>query len=130
MQEKRAVEISNYGRCYKWYNIAVHWGMCGDHMIMFGKSASLATYVRSICIFAALLGLALVPHMAYGATVSGDITVAGGKKLKNLIVFLAPANAKAAKAMADVIVTQRDRVFKPGRIVIVAGGKVIFHNDE
>ena len=68
--------------------------------------------------------------MAYGASVSGDITVAGGKKLKNLIVFLEPANAQAAKAMADVIVTQKDRVFKPGRIVIVAGSKVIFHNDE
>ncbi|MDA1090033.1 MAG: plastocyanin/azurin family copper-binding protein [Proteobacteria bacterium] len=90
----------------------------------------LAPGLRAAFVFAALLGVFSGPRIAYAATVSGDLKVAGGKKLKNLIVFLEPVNAMATKAMADIIVTQKDRVFKPGVVVVVAGSKIVFHNDE
>ncbi len=54
----------------------------------------------------------------------------GGKKLKNLIVYLEPANAETARAAARQTVTQKNRIFKPGVSVIVASGTVSFVNDE
>lgn len=80
--------------------------------------------------FAAVLGVFLGSVQAFGATVSGEIKIAGGKKLKNLIVYLEPADKKAIQAAQEQIVTQKDRIFKPDVTVIVAGGKIIFHNDE
>ncbi len=72
----------------------------------------------------------LVAPSAPAATLSGELTVAGGKKLRDLIVFLEPMSAEAAKAAEAKIVTQKGRVFKPGLVVVVTGGKVTFVNDE
>jgi plastocyanin len=99
-------------------------------MTAFWKWQFLAPRLRAGLVFMALLGVFWGPPVAYGATVSGDIAVAGGKKLKNLVVYLEPMDAKAAQAVAEIIVTQKNRVFKPKLIVVVAGGSVVFHNDE
>ncbi len=70
------------------------------------------------------------PRSAYGASVSGEIKVAGGKKLKNLIVFLELVNEKTVPAVDEKVVSQKGRIFDPRVTVIVAGGKIVFHNNE
>ena len=71
-----------------------------------------------------------VPVTALAASVSGKLKVYGGKKLKNIIVFLEPANKKAADAVKKYKVTQKGRVFDPAVTVVIAGSEVIFINDE
>jgi len=76
-------------------------------------------------LIAALMGFA-----AEAASVSGRVSVDRGKNLKNLIVYLEPANAAARAANGEALVRQKGRVFRPGLTVIVQGGKVGYINDE
>ncbi|MBC8338046.1 MAG: cupredoxin domain-containing protein [Rhodospirillales bacterium] len=79
----------------------------------------------------ALLAVAAgTPVTAYAASISGEIKVDGGKKLKNMIVFLEPADKKAAEAVKKHKVTQKGRIFSPAVTVVVAGSEVVFVNDE
>ena len=77
-----------------------------------------------------LMAVAAVSTPATAASVSGELTVDGGKKLKNLIVFLEPVDKRAINAVKKYRVTQKGRIFNPAVTVVVAGSSIIFVNDE
>jgi len=97
-------------------------------MVRKGKQRS---FVCSVTVIVALsMAVAAFSAPAMAASVSGEITVAGGKKLKNMVIYLEPADEKAAEAVKNYRVTQKGRVFNPSVMVVVAGSSVIFVNDE
>jgi len=77
-----------------------------------------------------LMAVAAVSAPATAASVSGELTVDGGKNLKNLIVFLEPVDKSAINAVKKYRVTQKGRIFNPAVTVVVAGSSIIFVNDE
>ena len=95
----------------------------GKRWFLFGCVALFPVLLVMITVFS-------VPVTALAASVSGELKVDGGKKLKNIIVFLEPANKKAADAVKKYKVTQKGRVFDPAVTVVIAGSEVIFINDE
>ncbi len=66
------------------------------------------------------------------AHLSGEVVVDGGKALKNLVVFLRPADgtAVAAAARESYSITQRGRVFRPDFAVVLRDADVDFVNNE
>jgi len=95
----------------------------GKRWLLFGCVAVFPVLLIMITVFS-------VPVTALAASVSGEIKVDGGKKLKNIIVFLEPANKKGPNAVKKYKVTQKGRVFDPAVTVVIAGSEVIFINDE
>ena len=77
-----------------------------------------------------LMAVAAVSAPVTAASVSGELTVDGGKNLKNLIVFLEPVDKSAINAVKKYRVTQKGRIFNPAVTVVVAGSSIIFVNDE
>jgi plastocyanin len=79
----------------------------------------------TIIIFFTLLGLGQAYHL------SGKIEVEGGKNLKNLIVYLEPADSSKLKLEPKLHkIMQKGRQFNPDLLVISPGDKVQFLNDE
>ncbi|MDP6430138.1 MAG: plastocyanin/azurin family copper-binding protein [Rhodospirillales bacterium] len=88
---------------------------------------SIAVSAKAALLVAALT---LIAPPATAATLVGEVKVDGGKRLKNLVVYLEPADAKTAAAVKHQRVTQKGRRFNPRISVIVAGGNVTYVNDE
>lgn len=82
----------------------------------------------SVCL-AALFSFLLVNDLS-AATVSGKVQVAGGKALKNIIIYLESAGDTSPVGFADKNVSQSGRKFAPDRVVIVKGAKITFINNE
>lgn len=62
---------------------------------------------------------------------SGKIEIEGGKNLKNLIVYLEPANSSQLKLEPKLHkIMQKGRQFNPNLIVVSPGDKIQFLNDE
>ena len=75
--------------------------------------------------FFALSGLSQAHHL------SGKIEVEGGKNLKNLIIYLEPADSSKLKLEPKLHkITQKGRQFNPDLLVVSPGDKVQFLNDE
>jgi plastocyanin len=75
--------------------------------------------------FFAILGLAQAHHL------SGIIEVEGGKNLKNLIIYLEPADSSKLKLEPKLHkILQKGRQFNPDLLVVSPGDKVQFLNDE
>ncbi len=72
-----------------------------------------------------LSGLAQAHHL------SGTVEVEGGKKLKNLIVYLEPVNPSKLKLKPELHkIMQKGRKFNPNLLVVSPGDKIQFLNDE
>ena len=97
-------------------------------MILNGKQRP---FVYSTAVIA-VLSMAVVAFSApaMAASVSGELKVDGGKKLKNMVIFLEPVDKKAADAVKQYTVTQKGQVFDPAVVVVVAGSSIVFINDE
>ncbi|NQV55868.1 MAG: hypothetical protein HQ503_08425 [Rhodospirillales bacterium] len=63
-------------------------------------------------------------------TLTGEVSVTGGKDLKNLVVYLKPVDELAATVVKHQTVRQKGSKFNPKVSVIVAGGSATFVNDE
>jgi plastocyanin len=62
---------------------------------------------------------------------NGKIEVEGGKNLKNLIIYLEPANSSKLKLEPKLHkILQKGRQFNPDLLVVSPGDKVQFLNDE
>jgi len=76
-------------------------------------------------LFFSLSGLAQAHHL------SGKVEVEGGKKLKNLIVYLEPADSSKVKLKPKLHkIMQKGRRFNPNLLVVSPGDKIQFLNDE
>jgi plastocyanin len=72
-----------------------------------------------------LFGVAQAHHL------SGKIEVEGGKNLKNLIIYLEPADSSKLKLEPKLHkILQKGRQFNPDLLVVSPGDKVQFLNDE
>ena len=79
----------------------------------------------------AFLCLPLISAETHAETVRGQVEVEGHKALKNLIVYLEPQTPKQGiMSSLSHQVSQKGRNFKPDLLVIVAGDKVQWLNDE
>jgi plastocyanin len=78
-------------------------------------------------LFAAFI---FVVHPGTAGTLVGEVNVSGGKKLKNIVVYLSPVDELALAVVKHHRVTQKGRRFNPNISVIVAGGSATFVNDE
>lgn len=75
--------------------------------------------------------LIVLPGIVEANHLSGKVEVEGGKKLKNLIVYLEPAESLQKKADPRVHkVLQKGRRYNPDLIVVSPGDKIQFLNDE
>ena len=97
-------------------------------MILNGKQRPFVCSTAVVAFLSMAVAAFSAPAMA--ASVSGELKVDGGKKLKNTVIFLAPVDKKAADAVKQYTVTQKGQVFNPAVIVVVAGGSIVFVNDE
>lgn len=76
-------------------------------------------------LFFSLSGLAQAHHL------SGKIEVEGGKNLKNLIVYLEPADLSKLQLKPKLHkIMQKGRQFNPNLLVVSPGDKIQFLNDE
>ena len=79
----------------------------------------------------AFLCLPLISTETHAETVRGQVVVEGHKALKNLVVYLEPETPKQGiTSSLSHQVSQKGRNFKPDLLVIVAGDKVQWLNDE
>jgi plastocyanin len=79
----------------------------------------------TVIIFFTFLGLAQAHHL------SGKIEVEGGKNLKNLIIYLEPADSSKLRLEPKLHkISQKGRQFNPDLLVVSPGDKVQFLNDE
>ena len=99
-------------------------------MIPQGKRWFLSGCATAFSVVLIIIAAFASPATVMAASVSGELKVDGGKKLKNLIVFLEPADKKAAEAVKKYNVTQKGRIFNPAVTVVVTGSEVVFINDE
>jgi plastocyanin len=75
--------------------------------------------------FFSITGIARAHHL------NGKIEVEGGKNLKNLIVYLEPADSSKLKLEPMLHkIMQKGRQFNPDLLVISPGDKIQFLNDE
>lgn len=72
----------------------------------------------------------ITPQPVMAGTLIGEVNVAGGKKLKNVVVYLKPMDELANAVVKHQRITQKGRRFNPKVSVIVAGGSASFVNDE
>ncbi|MBT5472398.1 MAG: hypothetical protein HOK41_17475 [Nitrospina sp.] len=78
-----------------------------------------------------LLYLFAFPVLANAHHLSGKVLVDGGKNLKNLIVYLEPADSSKLKLEPKLHkIMQKGRQFNPNIIVVSPGDKIQFLNDE
>ncbi|HER26653.1 MAG TPA: hypothetical protein ENI69_06050 [Rhodospirillales bacterium] len=82
------------------------------------------------------LALMFVPGLIYATTgeaasLSGTVTVEGKRSLKNIVIYLEPAEGQSlAKDLSPITISQKDSGFHPAFSVTVAGTVVRFANDE
>jgi|FLOH01.1.fsa_nt_gi plastocyanin len=77
-----------------------------------------------------ILGLFLAAESG-AASVSGTVTVDGGRKLKHIVIYLEPAGGQKLVSHAQPItISQKNSGFHPAFNVAVAGTSVRFTNDE
>ena len=82
-------------------------------------------FFHTALFFLTITGLAQAHHL------SGKIEVEGGKNLKNLIVYLEPADSSKLKLESKLHkIMQKVRQFNPDLLVVSPGDKVQFLNDE
>ncbi len=87
-------------------------------------------FLKRLILFSVLIPLALYAS-ADAHHISGEVKVEGDKNLKNLIVYLEPADS--SKTQYEPVVhkiMQKGRRFSPDLIVVSPGDKVQFLNDE
>ena len=83
-----------------------------------------------------LIAAALLPVWAQttgaASTVSGRVTVAGGKRLPPMIVYLEPADEQQTfpTPTEPVVVSQKGAKFAPDFVVVAVGQTIVFPNDE
>ncbi len=78
-----------------------------------------------------LLFLFSVSTLAQAHHLNGKIEVEGGKTLKNLIIYLEPADSSKLKLEPKLHkILQKGRQFNPDLLVVSPGDKVQFLNDE
>ncbi len=71
------------------------------------------------------------PALANAHHLSGKVVVEGEKNLKNLIVYLEPADSSKLKLQPKLHkIMQKGRQFNPNIIVVSPGDKIQFLNDE
>lgn len=91
---------------------------------------SMLMFLKRLILFSMLMPFALFAR-AEAHHLSGEVKVEGGKNLKNLIVYLEPA--EPSKIRHDPVlhkIMQKGRKFSPDLIVLSPGDKVQFLNDE
>ncbi len=77
-----------------------------------------------------LLGL-LLTGQSVAATLTGSVTVEKNRRLKNIVIYLEPADGrKPVWPTRSITVSQKDTGFHPAFNVAVAGTTVRFANDE
>ncbi len=65
------------------------------------------------------------------ATLQGSVSVEGGKKLRNLVVYLEPAGASSETPSPKFHkVSQKGRIFQPPFLVVTVGDTVQYLNNE
>jgi plastocyanin len=87
-------------------------------------------FLKRLILLSVFLPFALFAR-AEAHHISGEVKVEGDKNLKNLIVYLEPADS--SKTQRDPVVhkiMQKGRRFSPDLIVVSPGDKVQFLNDE
>ncbi len=87
-------------------------------------------FLTRLILFSVLLTFVLFAK-AEAHHISGEVKVEGGKNLKNLVVYLVPA--EPSNILRDPVVhkiMQKGRRFSPDLIVVSPGDKVQFLNDE
>ncbi len=80
--------------------------------------------------FGVLLAFGFTVGNVEAGTVKGLIAVDGGKKIRNLIIYLEPADGQSIGGGEEVTVSQKNSAFDPPFNVVVKGRKVLFSNDE
>lgn len=94
---------------------------------MFRKMPRISLSARG----AALLAAGLWCATASAGSLSGEVTIEGAKRLRNLVVYLEPSSETTRiQAAREARVYQRGRRFSPHTIVLVKGGEIAFVNDE
>lgn len=67
----------------------------------------------------------------FAANIQGSVNVEGGKKLRNLVVYLEPVGSSAATVSPkNHTVTQKGRLFQPPFMVVSVGDTIKYLNDE
>ncbi len=91
-----------------------------------------STFLNKYKIFLyTLLFFFSVSTSAHAHHLNGIIEVEGGKKLKNLIIYLEPADSSKLKLEPKLHkILQKGRQFNPDLLVVSPGDKVQFLNDE
>jgi len=93
-------------------------------MCSISKNKNKILFFTTIFLFA-ISSLAQAHHL------SGKIEVEGGKNLKNLIVYLEPADSSKLKLEPKLHkIMQKGRQFNPDLLVVSPGDKIQFLNDE
>jgi plastocyanin len=82
-------------------------------------------------LFYTVLFLFSISGLAQAHHLNGKIEVEGGKNLKNLIIYLEPADSSKLKLKPKLHkIMQKGRQFNPDLLVVSPGDKVQFLNDE
>ena len=85
---------------------------------------------KIILSYAALFSF-VITSLAHAHHLNGKIEVEGGKNLKNLIIYLEPADSSKLKLKPKLHkIMQKGRQFNPDLLVVSPGDKVQFLNDE
>ena len=87
-------------------------------------------FLKRLTLLSVLLSFALLA-IAEAHHISGEVKVEGDKSLKNLIVYLEPAEPTKIRLKPVVHkIMQKGRKFSPDLIVVSPGDKLQFLNDE
>ncbi|MFT4578804.1 MAG: plastocyanin [Nitrospinales bacterium] len=91
---------------------------------------SILLNINKIIFFTALF-IFFISGFAQAHHLNGKIEVEGGKNLKNLIIYLEPADSSKLKLEPKLHkILQKGRQFNPDLLVVSPGDKVQFLNDE
>jgi plastocyanin len=86
--------------------------------------------VKTPILMTALMIFGAVIGSAHAGTVMGSISIEGGKKLRNIIIYMEPSDGRKIQDGESISVIQKNSVFQPAFNVIVKGSKVDFVNNE
>ena len=78
----------------------------------------------------ALMICGVVIGTVQAGTVMGKISIEGGKKLRNIIIYMEPSDGQIIQDGESISVIQNNSAFHPSFNVIVKGSKVDFVNNE
>lgn len=84
----------------------------------------------TFCIYFVLILFGFLMGEAEAGTVKGSISVDGGKKLSNIIIYMEPTDGQDFSDGKAITISQKDSAFEPAFNVIVKGRNVLFSNDE